>query len=125
MSVIFGLAAITTSYITVAAALSGFVHDFRINTLKIARDNKYFDFIVACIPPLFITLIMQNIFLSAQEFVGGFGIALLFGVLPAIILLKDSKGLVKRSLSIALILLFSSIVIMTFLKDINIIHLVS
>ncbi len=119
MAGIFGLTAIFTSYITVGAALTAFLKDLRTTYTNIKQ--KYFDLIFAFIPPLIFTLIMPHVFLSAQDIIGGFGIALLFGVLPGFILLraikytKTTKS--KMIPAYGLILFFGLIIVFVLTKD--------
>jgi len=89
MALLFGLMAILTSYITMGAALCNFVRDLRVHYSKI--NSRYMDLILAFIPPLIITIIMPNIFLSIQSIIGSFGIGLLFGFLPALMFVGAVK----------------------------------
>ena len=119
MGIIFGISAISTSYLTIGTALTGFISDLRMSYTK--YRNIYIDLFIAFVPPLILTLLMQNIFLKAQEFVGGFGIALLFGVLPGFILVKSSKKLSMKVLGFILIILFFIIVLLALLNDLGLI----
>jgi len=57
-------------------------------------------------PPLIISLVYPDIFLEALDVVGGFGIVILFGILPAIIGIMKARRLASRLFCILILLLF-------------------
>jgi tyrosine-specific transport protein len=107
--VIFALLAIITSYITVGAAASNFIRDLRSKYLKV--KSRYFDLLLAFLPPLIITLFFPNVFLSVQGIIGSFGIGILFGLLPGYIFLKTSIG-VKKIIGLLAVLFFSLVIVL-------------
>jgi tyrosine-specific transport protein len=78
----FGFFALTTSFIGVSLGLLDFLSD----SLQIAKTNlnKLFLCALVYIPTLLITFINPRIFLDALGYAGGFGCALLLGLLPIV-----------------------------------------
>ena len=118
-AVLFAVAAIITSYWTIGLALTNFIRDLRKHYLKF--HSHLFDVLLAFIPPLVITIICPNIFISVQDIIGGIGIAVLFGILPSIILLKKLSG-VKKILPIAMITFFSIVFSFAVLYKLGLLH---
>ncbi len=83
---IFAGLAVTASYVANGTGLFGFIKDMTHTYLK--TSNTLLVGALAFLIPLVITLIYPNIFLSAVDIVGGVGEAVLFIVLPGIILIK-------------------------------------
>ena len=83
---IFAFLAVTASYIANGTGLYGFVQDMTTTYLK--TSNKLLVASLAFVPPLAVTLIYPNIFLSALDVVGGIGETVLFLILPGYILTK-------------------------------------
>ena len=115
-ALIFAVVAVITSYWTVGAALTSFLGDLRKHFLK--GKQYLLDLCLAFIPPLIITIICPDIFISIQDIVGGIGIAVLFGVLPSIILFKRLKG-IWRLLPVLMILFFAIVVVLAVLHKIG------
>jgi tyrosine-specific transport protein len=88
-SLVFGTLAITASFVANGTGLFGFIRDLTNRYLK--NDNTTFIAALVFIPPLLVTIIYPNIFLTALDIVGGIGETILFIVLPAIILFKIIK----------------------------------
>jgi len=86
---IFALVAILTSYIAVGTGLMSFLRDATAPYMK--KPNQYLNAGLAFGPPLAVVLIYPNLFLKALDLVGGVGILLLFGILPAIIATRQSR----------------------------------
>ena len=86
---LFAILAITTSYLTNATALQGFVQDMT-GGLR-ARPSRVRDALITFGPPLVVTLVYPDLFLKALDLVAGVGIALLFGILPGVLLIKGGK----------------------------------
>lgn len=101
-AMVFALVAIVTSYIANGVGLLGFVGDFNRNIL--GRDSRALAALLAFVPQALIALLYPAIFLRAIDVVGGVGIVLLFGVLPALIALRGSGSL--RRLGLPMLLLF-------------------
>ncbi|KAK3270626.1 hypothetical protein CYMTET_20980 [Cymbomonas tetramitiformis] len=75
----FSLLAVTTSFIGFVLGLTDFVSDYlKMPTVKRAPVP----YAVALIPPLGMAIFFQDLFFSALEFAGVFGVLVLFGVMP-------------------------------------------
>lgn len=95
---IFACLAITSSFMTNGAGLFGFINDICYHYLK--NNNKMLVGCIAFLPPLIVTLVYPNLFLKALSIVGGVGEDILFGILPAIIILKIAKHFPKHKASL-------------------------
>jgi len=105
-SLLFALLAIMTSYLANGAGLMDFNRDLLHNHLKL-KKNRILVIGVTFLPPLAIALTYPNIFLKSLNIVGGFGIVLLFGVLPSIIAVMRYRTPFKRVFSFVMLALFS------------------
>ena len=78
----FSLFAIITSFLGVSLSLTDFLAD----GLKIKRDRagKFWLYLLTFIPPLLIALIDPRAFISALEYAGAFGVMILLGLIPAL-----------------------------------------
>lgn len=79
---IFSFFAIVTSFLGVSLSLSDFLAD----GFKIERktSGRVLLFIMTFLPPLVITLVNPRAFLTALEYAGAFGVIILLGLLPAL-----------------------------------------
>lgn len=78
----FSFFAIVTSFLGVSLSLTDFLADgFKI---KKNRWGRFWLFVLTFGPPLVITLIDPRAFLSALEYAGAFGVVILLGLLPAL-----------------------------------------
>ncbi len=103
-ALLFALLAIATSYLANGMGLLGFFHDLTANHL--GRKSRLLTAALAFGPPLVIALLFQDIFLKALNIVGGFGIVILFGILPSIIGLKHAGTKRGRAFAFAMLLFF-------------------
>jgi len=104
-SLVFAILAIITSYVAVGTGLMGFMRDLTKPILPFR--NRLTDALLAFGPPLIVTLIYPNLFLSALNVAGGVGVAIAFGILPATILIKISKGhTLRKTIGIFLLIFF-------------------
>lgn len=71
------------------------------------------------LPPLVIALLFPTVFLKAIGVVGGVGIALLFGVLPAVIFFLKNRTLPARLLALGVGLLFTAALVVDLCNDIG------
>lgn len=78
----FAFFALITSFLGVALGL----RDFLADGLNVKQDlkGKFLLSLLVLVPPLFIAVIYPHIFLIALDYAGGFGCALLLGLLPII-----------------------------------------
>lgn len=78
----FSFFAIVTSFLGVSLSLTDFLADgFKIKKSRWGRSWLY---VLTFAPPLVITLIDPRAFLSALEYAGAFGVVILLGLLPAL-----------------------------------------
>ena len=107
LAMFFALFAIATSYIANGTGLMAFVEDLSVNHLKICKTpNRLLIGSLSFGPPFIIALVYPDLFMSALDLVGGFGVMILFGLMPSIILVKRAKSLSRRLLGIVLVVLF-------------------
>lgn len=78
----FSFFAIVTSFLGVSLSLSDFLADGL--NIKKTRTGRAFLFLLAFIPPLAFTLTDPRAFLSALEYAGAFGVVILLGLFPAL-----------------------------------------
>lgn len=78
----FAFFALVTSFLGVTLGLVDFLAD----GLKIKKEakNKFFLCLAVFIPPLILGFVYPHVFLSALDFAGGVGCALLLGLLPVV-----------------------------------------
>jgi tyrosine-specific transport protein len=93
-AMLFSIVALTASCIANSTGLLAFVEDLMVNSFKM--PNKALHAIIAFLPPVIISLIYPDIFLHALNIAAGFGIVMLFGIMPGIIAM--SKALPRRRL---------------------------
>ncbi|MGE4556829.1 MAG: aromatic amino acid transport family protein [Desulfovibrionaceae bacterium] len=86
MAALFALLATTTSYMANGMALMSFMRDLCATTFN--TSNRVLAAALAFLPPLCVAFIEPAIFLKAVNVVGGVGIDVIFGVLPAVLVLK-------------------------------------
>jgi tyrosine-specific transport protein len=101
---VFSFCAIFTSFVSVVIGLRGFLRDFIVSTFKV--DNTVLTVLATFIPPLAVAIIFPNFFLGALNFAGGVGGVLIFGIFPALILIKYARGHGKRIFGILLLIVF-------------------
>lgn len=78
----FAFCAIVTSFLGVSLSLTDFLADgLKIKKSRLGRIGLY---LLTFIPPFIITLIDPRAFLSALEYAGAFGVIILLGLLPAL-----------------------------------------
>lgn len=103
---IFALLAIITSYLANGLGLMGFVRDMLENHCRVR--SRPANVAVTFGPPLAIGLLYPDIFLKALNVVGGVGIVVLFGILPAVIFIKKASAPAAKAAGWILLLLFTA-----------------
>jgi tyrosine-specific transport protein len=93
-AMLFSMVALTASCIANSTGLLAFVEDLMVNSFKM--PNKALHGAIAFLPPVIISLIYPDIFLHALNMAAGFGIVMLFGIMPGIIAI--SKAMPRRRL---------------------------
>src|SRR5262249_6803917 len=84
---LFSIFAIVTSFLGVALSLNDFLADgFKI---KKDRKGKILLYALTFLPPLFVVLYEPSIFISALIYAGAFGVVLLLGILPILMVWRS------------------------------------
>lgn len=78
----FSFFAIVTSFLGVSLSLSDFLADGL--KIKKTRRGRTLLYLLTFVPPLIVTLVDPRAFLSALEYAGAFGVVLLLGLIPAL-----------------------------------------
>lgn len=110
---LFSMAALFTSYVAVGEGLRNFLADLLAGT----ADGIFKVRLVAVltfIPPLAVSLSYPHLFLKMLNIVGGLGVVLLFGLLPALMLVRQSrreKNHFKQSAALLLCLICTVLII--------------
>lgn len=89
---IFGIFAVTSSFMTNGAGLWGYIDDLLFTYFK--KNNPFLVATVSFLPVIIVAFVYPAIFLTALSIVGGIGEDILFGIL---IILKISKNYPKYS----------------------------
>jgi tyrosine-specific transport protein len=93
----FSLFAMLTSFLPNTISFVDFLKDGFKNSISLHKNNNLIFFGIVFLPPLICTLLYPHLFLEALGFAGGFIDVLLFGVVPALVILvgrnfKKLKG---------------------------------
>lgn len=93
---IFSFFAIATSFLGVSLSLTDFLAD----GLKIQKTKRgrCVLFCLTFIPPLLVTFLDPRAFLTALEYAGAFGVVILLGLLPALMVLRGRYQLHLKSI---------------------------
>ena len=118
---VFSFCAIFTSFVSVVIGLRGFLRDFISSTFKI--DNTVLTVLATFIPPLTVAIIFPHFFLGALNFAGGVGGVLIFGIFPALILIKYAKGYGKRICGVLLLIIFIYLMGVELLQEFGVTHI--
>jgi len=102
---VFGLIAITAAYIPISLSLMGFIKAALSPRFK--NPNRYIVILLSFGPPFLVAMIYPGIFLSAVDIAGGFGILIIFGILPSLIMIKMARHRTKLFKVIAAIMIIS------------------
>ena len=107
----FALTAIATSYIPTTVALRGFMQGLL--SLHFKNPNKYVVLLLAFGPPFFVAMVYPNIFIKAVDLAGGFGVLIVFGILPSLIMIKIATGGGKllKAIAALMIICFSLLMV--------------
>ncbi|OEU70816.1 MAG: hypothetical protein BA863_11955 [Desulfovibrio sp. S3730MH75] len=116
----FAILSMTAAFMANGIALLDFLHDLGSNTFKM--DNKILIWLVAFIPPLFVSLAYPDIFLVAMNVVGGIGVCIFFGILPSFLLLKQG-GTKNKALGWTMLVLFGFIMIFELGQEFGLTHI--
>ncbi len=100
----FATVSITTAYLSNGMGLIGFMDD--LTSQYRGSANPLLSRVLAFAPPLVIALVYPDIFLKAIDIAGGFGIVMLFGILPSIIAIRKASTSGQRILGYMMLALF-------------------
>jgi tyrosine-specific transport protein len=92
----FSLLAMLTSFIPNAISLVDFIKDGMHRSLTQGMKSNIFCIFLIFIPSIFFTMTYPNLFLKMLDFAGGFVDVLLFGILPATVILVGRKKMVSE-----------------------------
>lgn len=109
-ALLFSAVAIVTSYVAQGLGLLDFTHDMIVNHIKI--NSRMLVFVVTFVPPLICSLVDPNIFIKAVNLVGGYGIVILFGILPCTMaMIKKSNTTFQRITGFFFLLIFAFVLL--------------
>lgn len=115
---IFSICAILTSYLAVGTALMGFWRDLWPGAGRWSRAALTFT------PPILVVYLYPDLFLEALNLAGGLGVGLVFGVAPALMLLRwRSVSPWARLGGWALLILFACVVGLDLAQEAGWLHL--
>lgn len=119
VGMVFSLAAVFTSFVSVVIGLRGFLSDLLSSTFQI--NNQFFVICLTLLPSFCIALIYPDFFIGALDLAGGIGGVLIFGVFPALLIIKYSKRKVNiRSLGgVLLVIIFVFLISFEILQQFN------
>jgi tyrosine-specific transport protein len=115
VAIAFSLTAICTSYAANGIGLMDFNRDL------LGGGSKGKIIAASFLPPLIIALLFPSVFLKAIGVVGGVGIAILFGILPAVIYFLKNKSIGSRILALGFGVVFTVVLVIDLSNDIGII----
>ncbi|QJB55058.1 aromatic amino acid transport family protein [Pseudodesulfovibrio sp. zrk46] len=119
-SIAFAVVAMTTSYMGTGVSLMSFLKDVAGDRLR----SRLALWLVTFIPPLIIGIVYPGIFLEALNIVGGMGIGTLFGILPGILLIKQSApGSKGRLAGYAVVAFFTIVMLVEIGQETGLLHI--
>lgn len=114
----FSIFALLTSFIPNVISLIDFIKDGGKNVLERFIKNDKIYLAIVLVPALIFSIISPNLFLGLLDFAGGFIDVMLFGFLPALVVLMGRKKIVRPIYQVVggvvtpiLILILSSIIL--------------
>ena len=105
----FALSAIITSFIGVTLSVTDFIHDGL--TLSKYQHGRTMAILGALLPPMLIGYLHPNGFLELISY-GGVMIAVLYGIFPPIMLLKQNNGTSKKMILISCIIIACIVIVL-------------
>jgi len=119
--IVFAMAALTTAYMTNGLGLRCFMRDLLVNHFHL--NVRGLDAALTFLPPLAIACLYPDIFLKAIDVVGGFGVGILFGILPALIFLRKTKTKRGKILAWLAMALFAACLAVELLQEAGLLRL--
>lgn len=117
----FAMVAITTAYLANGLGLIGFMDD--LTKHQFGKSSPMLSRVLSFGPPLLIALVYPDVFLKAIDFAGGFGIVVLFGILPSIIAIRKAQSSGQRLLGYAMLLLFGCFFMLEVAQEVGLLHI--
>ena len=119
-SIAFAIVAMTTSYMGTSVSLTSFLRDVAGGRVK----RRITLWILTFLPPLLVGIAYPDIFLKALNLVGGLGIGTLFGILPGILLARQSRpGSLGRWAGYGIVFFFAFILLVELGQQTDLIHI--
>jgi len=119
-SIVFAIVAMTTSYIGTSVSLNSFLRDVAGDRVK----RRIILWMLTFLPPLIVGLAYPDIFLKALDLVGGLGIGTLFGILPGILLVRQSRpGSFARWAGYGIVSVFTFILLVELGQQTGLVHI--
>lgn len=110
-TLIFSMVVLVSSYVLQSTAVLGFFEDLL--PVSLGAKRRPASVALGFMPPLAVVFIYPGIFLKALDVIGGGSVILLFGVIPSLILLRDSATGRVRTRALAICLLLVSLFFMS------------
>lgn len=89
IAMFFSFFVITTSYFGLGMGFLNYMRDF---TSKYIKGTIYSDAAITFIIPLIVSILYPDLFIKILDFVGGFGVIVAFGILPALLGIKQNNS---------------------------------
>ena len=118
---LFSMAALFTSYVAVGEGLRNFLTDL-LETRTRKTPAAWLVATLTFVPPLAVTLLYPQLFLSMLNLVGGLGVGLLFGLFPALILFRQArrkKHLLKQAAALLLCLICITFIVLVCAQELG------
>lgn len=121
---LFSMAALFTSYVAVGEGLRNFLADLLGSRGK--RAGNWLIGGLTFIPPLAVTLIYPQLFLKMLNLVGGLGVVLLFGLLPALVFFRQVRKQhqpVRQIIALLLCLTFTALILLECAQELGMLQI--
>lgn len=120
LGMVFSLAAVFTSFVSVVIGLRGFISDLLMSTFKI--NNQTLVICLTLLPSFIVALLYPGFFIDALGLAGGVGGVIIFGIFPGMLIIKYSKKkFSKKSIAGAfLIIIFLFLIIVELAQEFDV-----
>lgn len=109
-ALIFSMVVLVSSYVLQSTAVIGFFEDLLPKGLGTKRRTA--SIVLGFVPPLAVVFIYPGIFLEALDVIGGGSVILLFGIIPGLMLFRESAPAMGRTRALAICLVLVSLFFM-------------
>ncbi len=121
VGLVFAVLSMTAAFMANGIALRSFLLDLTDSILGLR--NQVLIWVLAFIPPFLVSVIYPDIFLKAMNLVGGFGICVLFGILPSLLLLRLKGRKRAQALGWVLLVFFCAITLFEVAQELGLTHI--